>query len=440
MGLYQQGKKIGYSHTKLVRHGDQLQWEEQTLMRVLMLGAPQEIDLRIQATAGGDLQLRRANVALKTEAAVVSLTATVDGSDLRVTGSMNGDAVEQHIKLTEPVSLASLARQGFSFELPRPGLAIERRVFEPLTQQTVVVRFRIEGSGKENVPGMATEQGWKASQEMRGMRSQLWLSDRGEVLREEGPMGLTLVRETAQIATAVAADPGWDITAAAALPVRTLIDDPRHACALTLRLLGTDLGFVVTGGAVERTDQTLKIRQIDAAEIKDYALPYAGGDLQDELQSEPFVETNDEKIRLAAKKAIGDATTAVAATKALVDWVYRYVDKVPVASVPDAVQVLQSARGDCNEHAVLLAALGRSVGLPVRVASGLLYADGVFLFHAWNEVWLGVWVPVDATLNQTSADATHVRLAIGGLSGQSVLAQIVGSVSAEVVESATCSP
>jgi len=51
--------------------------------------------------------------------------------------------------------------------------------------------------------------------------------------------------------------------------------------------------------------------------------------------------------------------------------------------------------GDCNEHAVLLAALGRAVGVPTRLVAGVVYVDGAFLYHAWCEVWLGEWVAVD---------------------------------------------
>lgn len=67
-----------------------------------------------------------------------------------------------------------------------------------------------------------------------------------------------------------------------------------------------------------------------------------------------------------------------------------------------ASAVARSGAGDCTEHAVLLAALARSVGRPARVVVGVLLAEsgeGVLAFgHAWSEIHDGnVWRLVDAT-------------------------------------------
>jgi hypothetical protein len=67
-----------------------------------------------------------------------------------------------------------------------------------------------------------------------------------------------------------------------------------------------------------------------------------------------------------------------------------------------ASRVARSGAGDCTEHAVLLAALARSVGRPARVALGLLIAriegEPRALGHAWAEIHEGGrWVLVDAT-------------------------------------------
>ena len=55
----------------------------------------------------------------------------------------------------------------------------------------------------------------------------------------------------------------------------------------------------------------------------------------------------------------------------IVQWVYRTVEKKPVLSVPNALEVLKNKEGDCNEHAVLTAALLRAAGIPVQIETGL---------------------------------------------------------------------
>jgi hypothetical protein len=48
-------------------------------------------------------------------------------------------------------------------------------------------------------------------------------------------------------------------------------------------------------------------------------------------------------------------------------------------------EVLDSAAGDCTEHALLLAALLRKRGVPARLAYGFLLTEAGFIGHAWTE-------------------------------------------------------
>ncbi|HEV8304223.1 MAG TPA: transglutaminase-like domain-containing protein [Gemmatimonadales bacterium] len=107
--------------------------------------------------------------------------------------------------------------------------------------------------------------------------------------------------------------------------------------------------------------------------------------------------------------------------------------KEVAVSVPSAVQVLETRRGDCNEHTALYVALARSVGLPARTAAGLVYLNGRFYYHAWPEVYLGDWVAVDPTFDQFPADAAHLRFTIGGLARQVELVRLVGRLKLEVL-------
>ena len=108
--------------------------------------------------------------------------------------------------------------------------------------------------------------------------------------------------------------------------------------------------------------------------------------------------------------------------------------------VPSALQVLHTRSGDCNEHTQLFVALARALHLPARVAAGLVYVDRKFYYHAWPEVYIdegkgrGLWLPVDPTLNQFPADATHVRLARGGLDRQAAILPLVGRLKMTVVD------
>ena len=80
----------------------------------------------------------------------------------------------------------------------------------------------------------------------------------------------------------------------------------------------------------------------------------------------------------------------------------------------NVLDVMRNRSGDCNEYAELLTTLGRALNIPTRTIIGLAYTEErapAFALHAWNEVLLdGVWRALDPTWNQTTVDATHLRL------------------------------
>jgi transglutaminase-like putative cysteine protease len=152
------------------------------------------------------------------------------------------------------------------------------------------------------------------------------------------------------------------------------------------------------------------------------------------LAPSPFVESDDPKIRAEAQRIAAGETDPRVVGRRLVAWVHAAVEKTPSVTVPSAREVFASRRGDCNEHAVLLAALGRAAGIPSRVVAGAVYANDGFYYHAWNELWLGAWVSADAVFDQLPADATHVKLIAGGLEQQMALAGIIGRLGFTVVE------
>ncbi len=83
-----------------------------------------------------------------------------------------------------------------------------------------------------------------------------------------------------------------------------------------------------------------------------------------------------------------------------------------------ALEVAKNPEGDCTEHAVLLAALGRALGIPTRVVDGLVYVDyyaggeHVFVPHAWAQAYVdGRWRSFDAALH--GFDAGHIALSVG---------------------------
>ena len=125
-----------------------------------------------------------------------------------------------------------------------------------------------------------------------------------------------------------------------------------------------------------------------------------------------------EIAKLASDGAAG-ATSPREKMQQLEGFVRRFIRTKDLSiGYASALEVAKRPEGDCTEHAVLLAALGRALGIATRVVDGLAYVDAyagkqhVFVPHAWAQAYVdGHWQSFDAAL--AGFDAGHVVLSYG---------------------------
>jgi transglutaminase-like putative cysteine protease len=146
------------------------------------------------------------------------------------------------------------------------------------------------------------------------------------------------------------------------------------------------------------------------------------------------IESDDPVMIKKSRDIVGSTNNPLLAAKRILSWVYYKLEKKPVVSVPNALEVLRSRVGDCNEHATLMTALLRASNIPAKLCVGLVYTRDKFFYHAWNEAYMGRWVTMDATVNQIPADVTHIKLLEGNLNKQVELAGIIGVLNIKVLD------
>ncbi|MGH7884800.1 MAG: transglutaminase-like domain-containing protein, partial [Thermodesulfobacteriota bacterium] len=157
-------------------------------------------------------------------------------------------------------------------------------------------------------------------------------------------------------------------------------------------------------------------------------------DFSDYLSSTKFVQSENEKIKTVQNSITKGNKNKLDGIRSINKWVYENIEKTPVFSVPNALDVLKSKKGDCNEHSVLFAALSRSYGIPAKIVLGLVYLNGRFYYHAWNEVYLGKWITADATFGQMPSDATHIKLIEGSIEKSVEIVKLVGKLNIQILE------
>jgi hypothetical protein len=430
-GVYQGEKKIGHARRVERRTADGWVLEDESRLVLAMLGETQTVTTTLHAETDADRGLRRFRFFLVTPAGTFAASGVSDGMILEVRYGPEGRSETLALPLDEPLHFAGTLRPRLAAAWPEPGARFTHQVLSPMTLRREPMRVLVEG--RETIDGVET---LRIVEETQGIESRAWIDRHGRAVREQGGLGFTLARESADVARSGVGDGGSvDVVATTRVPFDGTIGDPRALDRLVLR---------VSGAAADRVPDAPPRQSVRGRVVRivreDRAKPgpAPADDLDRYRGPSPFVESDDAAIVTRARSIVGSETNPRRMVRRILDGVATHVEREPSLTIPSARDVLRVRRGDCNEHAVLVAALVRAAGVPARIVAGIAYADDGFYYHAWNEVWLdGGWVSADAIFEQMPVDATHVKLLEGGPERHVRLAEVVGRIALTRLEDAT---
>ena len=426
MTLWQADRKIGYSHRRLLKADTVYKLTDHTVMRINTMGFVQDIQIKTTADLHADLSLSAFTVDLASSRFSFSVHGEVAGNILHArTGNKRFE-----FPLDGPVYLPAGMWDAVA-KLPiQPGETIEFPIFDPLSlgkhpvRVTFVEREPIQIFGSDH-------DARKFEIAFMGASEIAWIDMNGELLKEESLLGISLLKDTKDHALDSSSLSGSrDLTLAASVTAGTILDEPDKLVRLEVKMEGVPEALLLDGG---RQSFTNDILTIDRESLPDPAV-LSMGEMALFLEPAPFIESDHPEMIEAAETAVGVAARPLEKVRNLMAWVYNSLEKRPVLSVPSALETLRQGMGDCNEHAVLLAALARAAGIPSRVETGLVYMDGRFYYHAWNSLYLGEWITADALMNQLPADVTHIRLVRGDSIEQAEILGAVGNLSIQILK------
>jgi transglutaminase-like putative cysteine protease len=443
-GVYYRGEKLGFTVSQTIPidgEGGGFELHEDGQLQMSLLGAHTVTRLRTTARVNRLFELQSFAFALDPGTGPITVTGEVRGAELRVAITGSGRTRSEVRRLPErPMLSLNLVRRLADAGLT-PGRTHQWSLFDPATLRNAPLTVRI--GEREVVRAHVPIPAFRVEMEFAGLKTTSWITDTGEIVREESPLGFISVRESAERAQALAVSGQIRqdlLEASAVVPEmsRNLppIPDPRDVRLIRMRLEGADL----SSGDLNDVGQRVEGNVIEIVDAQTLAPTTTREDLGPFLAPEPFIESDDVEIRAAAEEAVRGTAGARARAEALTRFVNSTVQKKPTVSLPSAREVLRTRIGDCNEHTALFVAMSRAVGIPARIAVGLAYVRGAFYYHAWAEVYLdegggrGLWLPVDPTFNQFPADSTHLRLARGGLDQQAAIIPLIGRLKMTVLD------
>lgn len=442
-GIVFNGQKIGFSHMSITPAGVPGQYEirSETAFVLRFLGMDKRVNLKSVDIVREDLQLVSFDYAY-----------VIDGSPLQLAGERRGDALDFTIGRGPAAQRQRLAASGPVYPqaavllLPTyQGLALDRehryRVFSGELQQLVEVQQRVAAYERSSLFDGHDGPAFRIETSMAGYAVQTWLDAQGTPLLEIGLNGVLISgRENESRARAYLVAASLNKTEALldftlVRPAQP-IDDARRVRTMRIALSGSEraLPSDTLQHCVREGAETLCIVRTGPATGASATAP-AGSAPRDLASSLP-VPAHDPLIVATARDIAGTNRDAQQQVQRIVEWMGTHI-RVSPADVWTALDVLRTREAECQGHAYLYAALARALGIPTRLANGIVYSEefGGFLFHTWAESLVdGRWIAVDPTFGALPADAARVKLVEGETLAELVpLADWVGRLKLRVL-------
>lgn len=441
LGVYAQDQKAGYTRTTRRRGPDGVGWrvEMESVLRMSLMGSDQQIAFTVEAALDDALTLEAFDFEVEAGPAEISGRGVVEGSgpdlQLALTVDSGGSQTTRRVALSRPPVLqATLGPQIGQRDL-KPGDSFTVAVFDPLTQTEQAMEIEVVGPEPVEALGHTLE-ATHIRQRLGGLVLDAWLDPSGDILKQQLAMGLLAVRETeaqARWGVAFGPRPPVDLMSHTMVQVAGMPDDVATRPRLALALGGISFAGLDLDGDRQRFDPASGALVIERESgFKGLPRPVSEG-FDDTLAASALIQSDHPEIQRRAAAIVGDAPDTVVAARRILAWARRNIRQDRVIGVPSALEVLQTEVGDCNEHSALFAALARAAGVPTRTVAGLVWADGQFGYHAWNEIAAHgpsgpIWLTVDPTWRQLPADVGHLRLVVGDLGRQVELLRAIGQV------------
>jgi len=378
-----------------------------------------------------------------------------EGDDLVV--SSRGQVKRYHISRLAALGPEKIRQMTKAVPL-KPGQPFSFNLFASEYPQAVVTqKGAIVGQETRTVRG-TDRKVWKMTSELSmlpGVISTTWVDDQGNDVEALTPYaGLGELHQFAATRAECMKEPeGVEVFTTSVIRPQRAIPSPGDLTQAVYRLTQEkpDQKFLLWDKGEQRIlasapgtcELAVSAQAISPSEIT-WQLPHADTpELHPFLQTTSYLEVNSPDIRSLAKEAVGDEKNPVKAAHRIEQFVRDYIiHKDMSIGFASAQETAKSREGDCTEHAVLCAALGRAAGLPTRCVVGFGYLPpgmgdtaltnevddetGMFVGHMWAEAWVGPdqWVPMDAALR--GFDVGHIAVMKTSLEEVNPLVELLG--------------
>jgi hypothetical protein len=410
---------------------DLICFDETSEMKITLFNQAQAVTTFGQTWTNEKLEIQKLKFQMRSAGNVIAIDGIRHGSEIQLNITQAGQTQTKAIKVKEPMLTSATIRPFLLMKgLPQKKSQLSATMLEPSALAAVPFKMAIQKKNSDT---------WLVSIDYLQHKMNSEMNARGSLLKESSDFaGLPVESQPVsedELKLLHIEGTQSDLVELAKVHFPRLVHS-KDLRTLSVKISGVDLHSFELSRHRQVLHGDILTTQVEG--LPNESLPVQSlvgqANMESYLKGDAFTEVYDPMIQKQAKEIVGQESDLWKRALLVKDFVYRTIEKSPTVSIPNAIEVLKTKKGDCNEHAVLYTALARAAGIPTRTVVGLVYSttsagSSGFFYHAWVEVYAGKeWVAIDPTWNQVPADATHLAFVEGGLDQQVQVTSLMGKI------------
>ena len=429
--VYLGDAKVGYVSDTMQKDGDIIKSRNEFVMQIKRgdVGIEITVEQETKEEIGGEL------ISFTSETKMAGMPmlkkGRVEGNELVVYEKQFNAEKESKYPFDPEAGMSwGLRKQVLENGFKAAGKTYELKVYSPDMGMKAPAKANIICLGKKLIQvGEEKVRGYEVEMELKGpfgsMKTKSWFDQDCVALRTDSSMGginISMIQVPQKKAKKMDVET-HEILLSSVIPLNATVPKREKNIFILETIEGNWAGKLFEGSTqqVERIDDQSVRVIVDQSVKKKKAVQER--DMKSFLSSTIYLDTDDLLIQKLAKKAKGNARKPGEIAKKLTKFVYGHVSgKNYGVGFATASEVARNKEGDCTEHAVLLAALGRVLSIPTRVATGLVYADefegekNVLVYHMWTQFYIdGEWVDLDPALGLVKCQSDRITFSVDSM-------------------------
>ena len=197
-----------------------------------------------------------------------------------------------------------------------------------------------------------------------------------------------------------------------------LINRPEKLKSLTIKIIFPDTPQAFPEDdrqkIISSDKKSVTIKTSLLKETQGIKMPFQTEGMERYLSPTDFEQSASSSIISVARELTWTQDNALSASIKIIEWANAYIKKTSSKrGYLSALEVLETKEGDCTEYAVLASTVAKAAGLPSRLSAGIVYLEGSFGYHIWNDIWVGYWHPFDSSSGNTYINPSYIKLWTG---------------------------